>query len=124
MKKTFVKVLALTLIVVMMLCTFAGCSKKVTAGTYEAEISLLGQSYKVSYTFKGNKVTAQTKLTVLGQVKEKSVSGTYEITENSDETMEITFEFDEETDVLKNGTVTFEQGEDYIKLGGVTYTKN
>ena len=123
MKRNIIKIFALMLIVAMMLCTFAGCSKKVTSGTYEAEISILGQSYKVSYTFKGNKVTAQSKLTVLGQVKEKSVSGTYEIVENSDGTMEITFSFGEETDILKNGTVTFEQGDDYIKLGGIKYTK-
>lgn len=123
MKRNVMKLLALTLIVAMMLCTFAGCGKKVPSGTYEAEIKILGQSYKVSYAFKGNKVTAETKLTLLGQVKEKSVSGTYEIAENSDGTMEITFEFDEETDVLKNGTVTYEEGEDFIKLAGIQYKK-
>ena len=123
MKKTIVKVLALTLIVVMMVCTFAGCGTKVAAGTYSGELEMLGQSWKVSYTFKGNRVEAENKITFLGQVKTVTSTGTYEIAENDDGSMEITFEFDEESDAFKNGTVTFEQGDDYIKLGGIKYTK-
>ena len=121
MKRTFVKALALTLIVVMMLCTFAGCGKKVEAGSYSGELEMLGQSWKVTYTFKGNKVEAENKITFLGKVNTVTSTGTYELVENDDGTMEITFEFEKESDTFKNGTVTFEQGEDYIKLAGVQY---
>ena len=121
MNKTFVKFLALALIVVMVACTFAGCGKKVTAGTYKGELKILGQGAEVSYTFKGNKVEVEKKVTILGVVDTETVSGTYEIAENDDGTMEITFEFEKESDTFKNGTVTFEQGEDYIKLAGVQY---
>lgn len=122
MTKNFVKVLALLLIVAMMACVFTGCGAKVTAGTYTAELEVLGQSWKVSYTFHGNKVEAENKITFLGTVNSETASGTYEITENDDGTMEITFTFEEENDSFKNQTLTFEQGEGYIKLGGVQYT--
>ena len=123
MKKNITKVLALTLILSLMVCVFVGCARQVPSGTYQSELSLAGQSYKFSYTIQGSKVTAETKLTLFGTVNSKSVSGTYEITENADGTMEITLNFEEETDVLKNGTFTYEEGENYIKLAGVQYNK-
>lgn len=123
MRKTSMKFLALALILVMMVCTFAGCGTKVSASTYQAELEMFGQSWKVSYTFSGSKVEAENKITILGQVHTETASGTYEILENDDGTMEITFQFDEENDSFQNGTVTFEQGEDYIKLAGVQYNK-
>lgn len=121
--KNFTKILALTLIAVMMLCMFTGCGKKVASGSYSAELSVAGQSWKVTYTFKGNKVEAENKITFLGQVSTETASGTYEIKENDDGTMEITFEFKEETKAFENKTLTYKEGDDYIELGGVKYTK-
>ncbi len=123
MKKTFLKVLTISLVAVMLVCTLASCAKTVPAGSYDAQIEIFGQKWTVTYTFKGNKVEAVNKATVLGNVKTETVEGKYKITENSDGSMEITFEFEKETDLFKNETVTFEEGEGYIKLGLVTYNK-
>lgn len=123
MKKTFVKILSLALIAVMMVCVFTGCAKKVPSGSYSAELEAMGQSWKVTYTFKGGKVEAENKITFLGKVNTETSTGTYEIKENDDGTMEITFDFEEETSAFKDGTVIYEEGEDFIKLAGVKYTK-
>lgn len=122
MKKTILKVLTLSLVAVMLLCTLASCGKMIS-GSYDSQIEFLGQKWTVTYTFKANKVEAVSKATILGNVKSETVEGTYKITENSDGSMEITFDFEKETDIFKNETVTFEQGEDYIKLGLTTYNK-
>ena len=123
MKKTFLKVLTISLVAVMLVCTLASCAKMVPAGSYDAQIELFDQKRTVTYTFKGNKVEAVNKTTILGNVKTETVEGKYKITENSDGSMEITFEFEKETDLFKNETVTYKEGEDYIKLGLVTYNK-
>lgn len=122
MKKTILKVLTLSLVAVMLICTLASCGKMIS-GSYDAQIEFLGQKVTVTYTFTLNKVEATSKVTVLGNVQSETAEGTYKITENSDGSMEITFEFEEETDVFKNETVTFEEGEDYIKIGLATYNK-
>ena len=122
MKKTFIKALALTMVAIMLICALASCVKLIF-GTYDTQVEILGQKWTVTYTFKGNKVEATSKATILGNVKSETAEGTFKITENSDGSMEITFEFEEETSVFKNETVTFEQGEDYIKLGLTTYNK-
>lgn len=123
MKKTFIKILTLTLIAVMLVCSLASCGKKVSSGSYEAEIEVLGQSWNVTYTFKGNKVEAVNKITLLGNVNSETAKGKYEIVENADGSMEITFKFEEENNSFKNKTVTYKEGDDYIELGGVKYTK-
>lgn len=122
MKKTLLKALTLSLVAVMLVCTLASCGKMIV-GTYDTQIEILGQKWTVTYNFKGTKVEATSKATILGNVKSETVEGKYKIVENSDGSMEITFEFEKETDVFKNETVTFEQGEDYIKLGLTTYNK-
>ena len=122
MKKTILKVLTLSLVAVMLICTLASCGKMIS-GSYDAQIEFLGQKVTVTYTFTLNKVEATSKVTVLGNVQSETAEGTYKITENSDGSMEITFEFEKETDVFKNETVTFEEGEDYIKIGLATYNK-
>ena len=122
MKKTFLKVITLSLVTVMLVCALASCGKMVF-GTYDTQIEIFGQKWTVTYNFKGTKVEATSKATVLGQVKSETVEGTYKIVENSDGSMEITFDFEKETDIFKNETVTFEQGEDYIKLGLTQYNK-
>ena len=123
MKKTFIKVITLTLVAIMLVCSLASCGKKVESGSYEAEIEVLGQSWNVTYTFKGSKVEAVNKITLLGNVTTETAEGKYEIVENDDGTMEITFEFEEENDSFENKTVTYTEGDGYIELGGVKYNK-
>ncbi len=123
MKKTVMKAITLALVAVMLLCTLTACGKKVPAGAYEAELEMFGQSWKVTYTFRGGKVTATNKITFLGNVTTETADGKYEITENADGTMEITFDFGEENDSFKNKTYTYEEGEGYIKIGEFKYTK-
>ena len=122
MKKTMTKLAAFVLAMLMMTCIFASCAKTLS-GSYEAELSLLGQGVNVTYTFSGSKVTVTSKVTILGTVNTEEIKGTYEIAENSDGSMEITLDFEEETATLKDGTYTFDQGEDYIKIGIVKYNK-
>ena len=122
MKKTFLKLAAFMLAAVMMSCMFVSCAKKIS-GTYEADITLLGQGMTVTYTFSGSKFEATNEISILGQGKTNSVSGTYEIIEYDDGSMEIKLDFEEETTEFQNGTYSFEDGESYIKIGGVKYTK-
>lgn len=122
MKKTLVRILALAFIAAMMLGAMSSCAKKIS-GSYEGELELFGQGWRVTYTFSGSKVEAVSKFTLLGQVTTKETEGTYEITENSDGTMEITFDFEEETDLFKDGTYTFTEAEDHVKIGGIKYEK-
>ncbi len=123
MKKTIMKAITLALVAVLLVCTLTACGKKVPAGSYEAELEMFGQSWNVTYTFKGGKVTATNKITLLGNVTTETAEGKYEITENADGTMEITFDFKEENDSFKDKTYTYEEGEDYIKIGEFKYTK-
>ena len=101
--------------------TLASCGKMLS-GTYSAKTELMGQSVETSYTFKGNKVTAEVKATILGNVETETQEGKYSIEDG-----EITFTF-EEDGKEKTQTYTFEQGEvdgvKYIKIAGVKYTKD
>ena len=122
MKKSFKKLLTVVLTVVMLISSFAGCGKSLS-GSYETELKLLGQSWKVTYTFSGKKVTAESKVTLLGNVETNTYNGTYEIAENADGSLEISFDFEEESDLFKDGTFTFTEAEDYIKIAGSQYNK-
>ena len=122
MKNTFVKLIAVAVVAVMLVATLVSCGKSLS-GAYSSEVSLLGQSWDVTYTFKGSKVEAVSKTTILGQVNTNECTGTYEITENDDGSLEISFDFEEENNLFKDGTYTLTQGEDYIKIGGVQYNK-
>lgn len=122
MKKSFRKIIVAILAMVMLVGTLAGCGKTLS-GSYEAELKVLGQSWKVTYTFSGKKVEAESKVTLLGNVESNTYNGTYEIVENEDGSMEITFDFAEESDLFKDGTFTFAEGEDYIKIAGSQYSK-
>lgn len=123
MKKTFMRAITLALVAVLLLCTLTACGKKVPAGSYEAKLEVFGQSWNVTYTFKGNKVTATNKITILGNVNTVTAEGKYEITETSDGKMEITLDFGEESESFKDGTYTYEEGEGYIKIGEFKYNK-
>lgn len=120
--KKITKVLALTLVAVMLLCTFASCAKKLS-GDYTGEVNFIVGKASVTYSFSGSKVTVTSKTTVLGNVNTTTYEGTYEITENDDESMEITLTFENGDDNIKSGTYTLEEGEDYIKIAGIQYTK-
>ena len=122
MKNTLIKLLAVVVVAVMLVATLVSCGKSLS-GAYSSEVSLLGQSWDVTYTFKGSKVVAESKTTLLGQINTNECAGTYEITENADGSMEIKIDFEEENNLFKDGTYTLTQGEDYIKIGGVQYNK-
>ena len=123
MKKTNAKIISFLLVAVMLVCMLASCGQKVAAGTYEAEISVLGQSAGVTYTFKGNKIVAESAVSILGIDKSKSAEGTYEIIKYDDGDLEIKIDFDEETDIFKDGTYSYSEGDGYIKISGIKYEK-
>ena len=122
MKKTITKILSLSLVAVILVCSLVSCGKKLS-GSYSAELELFGQRGEVIYTFSGKNVEATFKTTVLGNVNKDTVTGKYEIAEASDGTLEITFDFETENNWFKDKTVVLEEGEDYITLGTVKYTK-
>ena len=115
------KLAALMLAAIMMMGMFASCAKKLS-GSYEADITLLGQGMTVTYTFSGSKFKAENTISVLGQEKTNSVSGTYEIIEFDDGSMEIKLDFAEETAEFKDGTYSFSEGEGFIKIAGIRYS--
>ena len=101
--------------------TLASCGKMLS-GTYSAEIEILGQSAETLYTFKGSKVTIESKVTVLGKVESDSKEGKYSIEDD-----EITFIMEDKDGKEVEETFSFEQGEDengkYIKIANIRYNK-
>jgi len=122
MKKSFAKLMTITLAMVLLVCSMAACGKSLS-GSYESEIEFFGQSWNVTYTFKGKNVEAVSKVTILGNVENTTSTGTYELVENPDGTLEISFDFADETELFKDGTYTFAEGESYIKIGDSQYDK-
>ena len=122
MKNYLKKIVTTALVMVMLVCSMAACGKSLS-GSYGSEIELFGQSWNVTYTFKGKNVEAVSKVTILGNVQNTTSNGTYELVENADGTMEITIDFENETDLFKDGTFTFEEAEEYIKIGKSQYNK-
>ena len=122
--KKFVKVLALTLVAVMLCATLASCGK--VNGAYEAEIDLGLGSAKTVYEFgMFGKVTMSVTGEVLGSSKTETYEGKYEITEKEDGKMEITFTFESEDAKSYNKTESFEidKENDTIKIGLFTFKK-
>ena len=119
MKKTFVKIVAIALALITVSCMLASCGTRLS-GTYTKEES----GVSVSFTFKGNKVTLEMDLSILGEYE---IEGTYKIDGD-----EITFDFtdaddeggymEELFDEFTDG-VEFEKGKDYIKIAGEKYEK-
>ncbi len=112
MKKTLVRVLALALVAVTLVCMLASCGD-IKSGKYYAGDKDVTKTYTV-YEFKGNKFS---KTYYLGgnKVGDDSWSGTYEVKDD-----EITFTWtvnDEE----KTDTLAFEETEKGIKIGLVEY---
>ena len=112
MKKTFIKIMALALVLVTMVCFLAACGTRLS-GKYSAEVWNTG----VTYEFKGSKVFITLKVAGFSG---DAVEGKYEI---KDDKITFTFETDK-TDVKKyEGSFDFEKGDDYIKIAGVKYEK-
>ena len=122
MKKTVSKFLVVTVTMILLVCFMSACGKSLS-GSYESEIEIFGQSWNVTYTFKGKNVEAVSKVTILGNVENTTCTGTYELLENADGTMEISIDFESENDLFKDGTFTFEEAEGYIKIGKNQYNK-
>lgn len=122
MKKTVSKFITVTLTMILLVCVMAACGNALS-GSYASELEIFGQSWNVTYTFKGKNVEAVSKVTILGNVKNTTSTGTYELVENADGTLEITFDFADETELFKDGTFTFAEGESYIKIGDAQYDK-
>jgi len=117
MKKSIIKVIALTLMAAMVCVALVSCGKMLS-GEYEAEVDAGVAKYSVTYKFSGSKVEVDAKATVFGKVVSESAQGKYEIKDG-----EITLTFDEETSLFKNGTFTFEETEKGVKIGMVEYKK-
>lgn len=120
---TMKRIISTLLVCVLLLgcvLTLASCGKMLS-GTYSNKAELFGQSVETSYTFKGNKVTAEVKTTIAGNVNTTTKEGKYAIEDG-----EITFTFEEDGEE-KSETYTFEEGEKndvkYIKIAGVQYDK-
>ena len=121
MKKNFIKVIAMVLLLATVCTVLASCGKTIS-GTYTGKVDLLLASYTASYEFSGSKVTVTKTSELLGQSNTTEIKGKYEITEAADG-YEITFTFETSDDDVKSGTYTFEEGEGFIKIGGVQYNK-
>lgn len=122
MKKLTVKLLALALVAVMLVSALVSCGGALS-GTYSAEISPLGQKWKVSYTFDGDEVNAVAELTLVGNVTKLTATGTYELTKDENGNSRIVFDFVEENDRFKDGNYNFKEGEGFIWIGGTQYHK-
>ena len=122
MKKS-IRIMAVVMALLMVTLVFASCGKTIK-GTYKAEVGLGGLAgYTATYTFSGSKVEITKTGTLAGMSNTTTMTGTYEITEKDDGSMEITITLDSEDDDIKSGTFTFEEGEDFIKIGLVKYDK-
>jgi len=113
--KNITKLLALTMVAVMLCMAFVSCGNKLS-GTYTAELV----TSDCDLTFKGDKVT----VTLTGKItgNKTEVEGTYEINDG-----QITFDFsDDESEISKlfKGTLKFEKEKDTITIGSIaTFTK-
>lgn len=124
MKKSL-KLVSLILAITIICVLFASCSTMLS-GVYSSEAglgSLAGG--KVSYNFKGTKVTVTVTTTLLGSTNSTSYDGGYEITTADDGTQAIVFTFEDEDASTYTGTKSFTQDKDAgtVTIGGVVYTK-
>ena len=121
MKKS-IRIMAVVMALLMVTLVFASCGKTLK-GTYKAEVGGALIGYTATYTFSGSKVEITKTGTLAGMSNTTTMTGTYEITEKDDGSMEITFDVDGGNDEIKDGTYTFEETEDYIVIGKTKYYK-
>lgn len=112
MKKTVIRIVALSIAVMMLAAMFVACGT--ISGTYTNEV--LG--VETTYEFSGKNVTVS--YSAFGV--SASAEGTYEI-EKTDDGKTITFTFEDDGAALFNGTLPFEKTDDGIKIGDVEYKK-
>ena len=116
MKKTFVRVLTLALVVVMLVSVLASCGG-VPSGEYVYGDTTVTKSY-TKYTFKGSSVTAE--VYVLGTKTDASFEGKYKVKDG-----EITFTY-EDKDGNKKTTdpVVYKENDDgSIEIGLLKFKK-
>ena len=119
------RIVSLLLVCVLLLScavVLASCGKTLS-GTYEAKVEAVGQSISTSYKFSGKKFELTVKTTFIGNVTTDTTSGTYEITENADGTLEIKFAVENDEGEVKESTYTLVKTDEYIKIGNVQYNK-
>lgn len=127
--KTAVKITAVALVAIMLVCAFASCAKTLS-GSYSSEAGLGSLAgLKVTYKFEGSKVTVVTTSTLIGNTESKSYTGKYELATAEDGTESIKITMDSEDGNSFAGTKTFKQGttedgKEYVEIGGARYTKN
>lgn len=127
--KTAVKITAVALVAIMLVCAFASCAKTLS-GSYSSEAGLGSLAgLKVTYKFEGSKVTVITTSTLVGNTESKSYYGTYELVTAEDGTESIKITMDTDDGSTYAGSKTFKQGTtedgvEYIEIGGARYTKN
>ena len=122
MKKSIIKILALTLVVVMACVLLVSCGKTLS-GEYTVALgdtSIAGT--KTTYKFSGKNVTITNVSGVVGFEKTTSFEGTYEITEEDGKEY-ITFTFEDEDASAYSKKATFEETDNGIKIDGVELTK-
>ena len=123
MKKTIIRIVALSLIAIMMCAVLASCGKTIS-GTYTGKADAFGLAgATITYKFSGKKVAITATANVFGFEKTVESNGTYEITEKDDGSLAITFTFENEDAKSYSGTVSYEKTDDGIKLGGLEYKK-
>ena len=116
------KIVSLTLVCVMLLCSvfvLASCGNK-PSGKYESEGYQSVIKTGGVYEFSGSKVTYTL---YAGGVESYSTEGTYKVAENAAGELEIAFTYETEEDDAKSGTFSYEKGEDFIKISGIKYIK-
>ncbi len=123
--KKIISTVLLCVLLVSSVFTLASCN--MISGTYEGEVNLVITTYKLSYEFKGDKVTITSKL---GSISTEA-NATYKIgeKENGDKTITFTYGDGEKADGAAEGGValSFNQGSDndgkYIEIAGIRYYK-
>lgn len=123
MKKSIIKVIAFSLVAIMLCCVFASCSNG-PSGSYGTD--------NFTLTFSGEKVEL-----TYGDNKKTTVEGTFKMGEDENGNQTITIELPEADSLLDityigiralfNGTKSYNAGSDnngdYIEIGGAKYYK-
>jgi len=132
--KRIVSLILVCLLLVGSVFALASCGNTIS-GKYEGEIEvnllLTKGTYTVTYDFKGDEVTISSVLsTDLGSIAPKSLTASYEISEDEGGHKIITFNYGDKEEVegaAKSGIpVSFSQGTadgvKYIEIAGIRYT--
>lgn len=127
--KTMVKVMAVSLVAVMLCMMLVACDA--LSGSYSRTYESDGffgwgkGSYTETYEFSGKKITKTTDATIGSETKSTTVTGTYEI---QDDKIVITWDKDVETGdgqaSSTKSTYSFDKGDDFILIDGDKYEKN